>query len=185
MEWQIGKASFEVVAREIVYEGKPIGSEIPSVGKLTTYKVTTSDLSGIIFGVVTWPDGTSEAIPVDVLQNSQEKYERLARAGRWTISNHGTSWIAELNAMKHNPEMGRSNLASATYEQLTSFAEHDLLETLKQFGPVEIDTKENLYGETNRNRLRLALKCDSGNKDLIAAAYVVTRVLATLKDFGM
>ena len=181
---KVGKASFEILEREISFEGKPIGSEIPSIGKLTTYKVTTSDLSSLVFGVVTWADGASEAIPIDFLEG-EAKYERLERAGRWTLANHGSSWIGELNAMKHNPEKGRSNLATASYEQLTAFAEADLLQTLKQFGHVEIDTKENLYGETNKNKLRLAVKCDSGNKDLIAAAFVITRVLATLKDYGM
>jgi hypothetical protein len=181
---KIGKASFEVLAREISYEGNPIGSNVPSNGKLTTYKVTTSDLSSLVFGVVTWADGASEAIPIDFL-GGEAKYERLERAGRWTLANHGSSWVGELNAMKHNPEKGRSNLATASYDQLTAFAEADLLTTLKQFGQVEIETKDILYGETNRNKSKLAVKCESGNKDLIAAAFVITRVLATLKDYGM
>ena len=184
MSFNIGKANFNVLAKEIAYEGKPIGSEIPSVGKLTTYKVNTTDLSTVIFGVVTWPDGVSEAIPIDVPEG-QAKYERLERAGRWSLANHGSSWIGELNAMKFNPEKERSNLASASYEELSSFAEADLRETLKPFGDFIIDTKANLYGETNKNKGRLALKCEAGNKDMIAAAYVITRVLATLKDHGM
>ena len=184
MSHTIGKARFSVVAREIAYEGKAISSDIASVGTITTYKVTTSDLSALIFGVVTWPDGVSEAIPIQFLEG-ESKYERLERAGRWSLANHGASWIGELNAMKHNPEKDRSNLASATYEELSDFAEADLKAVLKTFGDFDLDTKEKLYGETNRNKLRLALKCDAGNKDMIAAAYVVTRVLATLKDFGM
>lgn len=181
---KIGKASFDVLAEEIAYEGKPIGSEIPSVGKLTTYKVTTSDLSTVIFGVVTWPDGVSEGIPIDV-PGGEAKYSRLERAGRWTLANHGSHWVGELNAMKFNAEKERSNLASASYEQLSSFAEADLREALKPFGDFQIDTKANLYGETNSHKNRLAIKCDAGNKNLIAAAYVITRVLATLKDYGM
>jgi hypothetical protein len=184
MSHTIGKASLEIIAREIAYEGKPIGSEVPSVGKITTYKVTTSDLSAIIFGVVTWSDGTSEAIPIQYLEG-ESKYERLERAGRWSLANHGSSWIGELNAMKFNPEKGRSNLASASYEELTAFAESDFKGVLNSFGDFVIDTKENLYGETNKNKSRLALKCEAGNKDIIAAAFVVTRVLATLKDHGM
>ena len=183
--WKIGKATFEVAEREIAYEGKPIGEDDVAVGALTTYKVSTTDLSTIIFGVVTWPNGVSEAIPVDVLKDSEQKYTRLQNAGRTIISNEGESWVAELNAMKHNPERGRSNLASASLEELSSFAERNIRDALNEFGNISIDTKEKLTGETNKNRNRLALKCEIGNKNAIAAAYVVTRVLATLKDFGM
>lgn len=182
--FEIGKAKFEVIDFEVPYEGKPTASDVTAIGTLTTYKVTTSDLSALKFGVVTWEDDTSEAIPIDFLDGEQ-KYERLERAGRLTLINFEGSWIAELNAMKFNPEKGRSNLASATYEEISEFAESDLKVTLERFGSVSIGTREQLHGETNRNRLKLSLKCDKGNKDAIAATYVVTRVLATLKDFGM
>lgn len=180
----IGKARFEVVESEVPYEGKPTASDVTAIGTLTTYKVTTSDLSALKFGVVTWEDDTSEAIPIDFLDGEQ-KYERLERAGRLTLINHENSWIAELNAMKFNPDKGRSNLASATYDELSEFVESDLKETLERFGRVSIGTREQLHGETNRNRFKLSMKCEKGNKDVIAAAYVITRVLATLKDFGM
>jgi hypothetical protein len=42
--FEIGKAKFVVLEKEIAFEGKPIGSEISIIGKLTTYKVTTFDL---------------------------------------------------------------------------------------------------------------------------------------------
>lgn len=183
--WKIGKATFALHESEISYEGKPIGSDEASLGKLTTYKVTTTDLSTIIFGVVTWPNGVSEAIPVEVLKDGEQKYQRLQNAGRMTIANQGGSWVAELNAMKHNLVNGRANLASATLEELSTFAESEIKSVFEAFGPMSIDTKENLTGETNKNRNRLALKCENGDKNMIAAAYVVTRVLATLKDFGM
>lgn len=182
--YQIGKASFEVIAREIAYEGKAIGSEVPSVGTITTYKVTTSDLSALIFGVVSWPDGNSEAVPIQYL-GGESKYERLERAGRWTLTNLGPFWIAELNAMKFNPTSLKANLASAGLDELNYFAEGDFSEILKDFGKFELDTKDKLYGETNSHKNRIAIKCEAGNKDMIAAAYVVTRVLATLKDHGM
>jgi hypothetical protein len=102
-----------------------------------------------------------------------------------SVDNHGQQWVAELKAMKFNHEQGKANLAGATQSELTAFAESEIKGVLSAFGNVEIGTKEELIGETNRNRTKLALRCDSGNTDLIAAAYVVTRVLAILKDFGM
>ncbi len=162
-----------------------MGSMETTVGRMTTYKASTSDISTVIFGVVTWPSELTEVVPVDVLKGSQEKYERLNRAGRMSVDNHGQQWVAELKAMKFNHEQGKANLAGATQSELTAFAESEIKGVLSAFGNVEIGTKEELIGETNRNRTKLALRCDSGNTDLIAAAYVVTRVLAILKDFGM
>lgn len=184
MQHQIGKARFEILENEVPYVGKPIGSEVESVGQLTTYKVDTSDLSSLKFGIVTWPDGASEVIPQGFL-GGEKKYEKLATSGRWTILNSGSSWIAELNAMKFNPERALANLATASYEQLCDFAEGDITQALSKFGSVQIGTRAELHGETNKNRNRLALKCEAGNHDLIAAGYVITRVLAILKDYGM
>jgi hypothetical protein len=184
-KWKIGKATLEVLQNGVAYEGQPMGSMENSVGRMTTYKATTSDFSTVIFGVVTWPSALTEVVPVDVLEGSQEKYERLKRAGRMSVDNHGQKWVAEMKVMKFNNEQGKANLAGATHSELTTFAESEIKGVLSAFGDAEIGTKEELIGETNRNRTKLALRCDSGNTDLIAAAYVVTRVLAILKDFGM
>ena len=183
--WQIGKARFEVLEKEINFEDKPVGSDEVQQGKITTFKVSTSDLSTVIFGVVTWPTGVSEAVPVDVRQDGESKYQRLQNAGRMTLLNFGDKWVGELNVMKHNADRGRANLSGATYDDLCHLADSDLLSFLQTFGYVEVGTREALHGETNKNRNRLAFKTDSGNKEMVAAAYVVTRVLAILKDFGM
>lgn len=184
-KWQIGKATFQELQKGVAYEGKPMGSNESAVGNITTFKASTTDLSSVVFGVVSWPNGATEVVPVDVLKDSQEKYERLNRAGRMSVDIVGNKWIVELNAMKFNHEQGKSNLAGATLVELSAFAEADIRDVLSQFGTAEIGTKEELFGETNRNRNRLALRCESGNTNLVAAAYVVTRVLAILKDFGM
>jgi hypothetical protein len=183
--WKIGKANLEIVEVEIPYEGKPIGGEDIAVGRVTTYKATTTDLSTVIFGVVTWPDGNSEAIPVDVLSDGEQKYQRLQNAGRISIANSGQYWLLELNAMKFNHEQGKANLAGATIDELSFFVDGDLTSVFSAFGHADFGTKEVLIGETNRTRNKLALRCEHGNKDIVAAAYVVTRVLAILKDFGM
>lgn len=180
----IGKAKFELLEREIAFEGKPIRATEELVGKLTSYKVTTSDLSVIIFGIVTWPDGASEIIPIDFVEGEQ-KYSKLATSGRMSIINVGNDWVGELKAMKFNPSTKLANLATATVDELEDFAEAKLLPTLTKFGRVSIGTREELHGETNKNRARLAFRCEAGNKDLAAAVYVITRVLAVLKDHGM
>ena len=183
--WKIGKATLEEVQKDVAYEGKPMGSNDSTVGKITTFKASTTDLSSVVFGIASWSNGATEVVPVDVLKDSQEKYERLNRAGRMSVDSAGDKWVVELNAMKFNHEQGKANLAGATLEELSAFAESDIQNVLSQFGSAEIGTKEELIGETNRNRNRLALRCESGNTNLVAAAYVVTRVLAILKDFGM
>lgn len=183
--WHVGKANFKVQELEIDIEDKPVGSDEILHGKVTTFKVATSDLSTIVFGVVTWPTGVSEAVPIDVLQDGELKYQRLQNAGRMSLLNIGEKWVGELNVMKYNAERGRANLAGATYDDLCYLAESDLLTFLRQFGDVQVGTREALHGETNKNRNRLAFMTDAGNKEMVAAAYVVTRVLAILKDFGM
>jgi hypothetical protein len=102
-----------------------------------------------------------------------------------TLLNINESWLGELNAMKFNPEKGRFNLASVDLGMLDNFAETGFEAVLQNFGPVQIATRQVLHGETNRNRERLAFMCQSGDKDMVAAVYVVTRVLAIMKDFGM
>ena len=183
--WRIGKATFTVQQESVPYEGKPMRSDESQVGTLTSYRVETTDLSTIIFGVVTWRDGETEVVPFEVLKNSQEKYSHLGNAGRMSVKNVDGSWVAELNSMKYNSKQGKANLATATLDELEHFAETEISKVLAQFGTVEIGTKEVLIGETNKNRNRLSLKCEEGNKNMLAAAYVVTRVLAILKDFGM
>jgi hypothetical protein len=182
--WTIGKATFSRVELEIPYEGKPTGQAERAIGKITTYKAETSDLSSVKFGVVTWSDGSSEVVPIAVLPGGQRKYERLENAGRLTLLNFGSSWVGELNAMKFNQERQRTNLATASLSDLDHFSEQSVNTVLSEFGSFKIGSREELHGETNKNRGRLAILCDAGNKDMVAAVYVITRVLAILKDFG-
>jgi hypothetical protein len=184
INWTIGKANFSRVESEIPYEGKPTGQADRTIGRITTYKAETSDLSSIKFGVVTWSDGNSEVVPIAVLPGGQRKYERLENAGRLTLLNYGSSWVGELNAMKFNQDRQRTNLATASLSDLDLFSEEAIGSVLEQFGFFKIGSREELHGETNRNRGKLAILCDSGNKDMVAAVYVITRVLAILKDFG-
>jgi hypothetical protein len=92
--------------------------------------------------------------------------------------------VGELNAMKFNQDRQRTNLATASLSDLDLFSEEAIGSVLEQFGFFKIGSREELHGETNRNRGKLAILCDSGNKDMVAAVYVITRVLAILKDFG-
>jgi hypothetical protein len=92
--------------------------------------------------------------------------------------------VGELNAMKFNQERQRTNLATASLSDLDHFSEQSVNTVLSEFGSFKIGSREELHGETNKNRSRLAILCDAGNKDMVAAVYVITRVLAILKDFG-
>lgn len=181
----IGKATLAKVEVEIPFEGKPVGQDELFMGAISTYIAKTSDLSQVQFGVVTWPNGDAEVIPIDVSQDGELKYERLKNAGRMTLINIDDRWLGELNAMKFNQETQRANLASATLGDLDHFAETSFKVVLEMFGKVTVGTREILHGETSRNRNKLAFICSKGNKDLVAAAYVVTRVLAILKDYGV
>lgn len=182
----LGKSKFFKLEANKAFSGKPMGADTATVGSLTTYKVETSDLSSLIFGVITWPGDITEVVPIDVL-DGENKYERLQNAGRMSVINSGQSWVVELKVMKHNPSKGYATLATAPYEDICAFLgpKEDLRAQLSRFGTLEIASREKLHGETNKNKTRLALKCDAGNMDLLAAVWVITRVLAVLEDYGM
>ena len=180
----IGKANFELYERDKAFVGKPMRAAEELVGKITTYRVKTTDLSTLVFGIITWPTGDSEVVTVDVI-DGEDKYQRLQNSGRMTLLNHGDSWVAELNVMKHNQVKGRSTLASAPYDDISKLAESDLLKTLSSFGKVQIGTREQLHGEVNSHRNAQAFMCARGDLEVVAAAWVITRVLAILKDYGM
>lgn len=183
-KFQIGKAAFELTSATSSYLGTPAGQSTEATGEITTYRATTTDQLNLLFGIVVWQGFAPEVIPVEFL-DGEGKYERLANAGRISVIEVGFSWIVELNAMKFNPDNNRVNLASSSQEALSYFAGSSIETVFSEFGTYEIGSRESLHGETNRNRSRLAIKMDAGNTNLLAAVYLVTRVLAIMHDYGM
>jgi hypothetical protein len=183
----ISLATIELLDEEQNFEGVPISSESKEteVGKLRTFRVTTSDTLVLKVGVVAWPSGLLDVIPYEKVQGLM-KHDFLESRGRTSlyVQDNG-DWMFVLRALKWNEKQQKPNLADATLDQLSELAEQDFEELLKSQGAKGVGTREELVGETNRNRFQLAMLIDPHNMEAIAAAFTVTRVLAVVKDFGM
>jgi hypothetical protein len=185
---KVGKAHFEFLGEAVPFEGKPMnaheGSTSEQLGSVAKFRVTTTDQLDYVFGIVQWPDADPEVIFVDAV-DGDSKYERLQRAGRMGIlTKFGDFWLIELTAMKINPDKGWANLAGASFDHLKVFLGGDAGELLMNRGALGVGTRESLVGDQSRNRNVLALTCEAGNLEVIATAFVVTRVLAIMNDYG-
>ena len=184
---QISLATIELLEGEQSFDGTPISSESkePEVGKLKTFRVTTTDTLVLKVGVVSWPSGSFDVIPYEKIQGLM-KHDFLESRGRTSLMvQENGDWIFVLRTLKWNEQQQKPNLADATITQLSELAEQDFEELLKSHGAKAVGTREELVGESNRNRFQLAMLIEPHNMAAIAAAFTVTRVLAVVKDFGM
>jgi len=184
----IGKAKIEFIETPAPFAGKPMnrheGAPEEQIGSVTKFRVTTTDQLDYVFGIIEWPNASPEVNFIDAV-DGLTKYERLQKAGRMGIqTKFGDFWLVELTAMKINPERGWANLAGVTIQKLDEFlgaGTKDLLISLGAFG---VGTREALVRDQSKNRNVLSLTCAEGNVELIATAFVITRVLAVMMDYG-
>lgn len=185
--FNISMATVEILDNEQIFNGTPIASvsKEPEVGKLKTFRVTTTDTLVLKVGVVSWPSGSFDLIPYEKVQGLM-KHDFLESRGRTSLYvQENGDWMFVLRALKWNEKQQKPNLADATLAQLNELAEQDFEELLKSCGAKAVGRREELVGETNRNRFQLAMLIEPRNMEAIAAAFTVTRVLAVVKDFGM
>jgi hypothetical protein len=186
---QLGKANFDFIDEVQPYVGKPMslpdGAPAEQVGTLRKFRVTTTDKLDHIFGIVEWPQADPEVISIQRVEG-ESKYERLERAGRMGLmTKFGDFWLVELTAMKFNPQNERVNLAGADLSALDYFLGSSLEQALLAAGANAVGSRQALVGDESKNRRVLAMKCPKGSYEAVAMAFVVTRVLAIMHDFGM
>ena len=184
---EISLSTIQLLNGEQSFQGTPIASESREneVGTVTSFRITTTDTLVLKVGVVSWPSGTFDLIPYEKVQGLM-KHEFLESRGRTSLYvQENGDWMFVLRALKWNEKQQKPNLADATLAQLSELAEQDFEELLKSHGAKAVGTREELVGETNRNRFQLAMLIEPHNMEAIAAAFTVTRVLAVVKDFGM
>lgn len=185
--FNISLATVEILDGEQSFNGTPIAEEAkePEIGKLKSFRVTTTDTLVLKVGIVSWPSGSFDLIPYEKV-NGLMKHDFLESRGRTSLYvQENGDWMFVLRALKWNEKQQKPNLADATLAQLSELAEQDFEELLKSQGAKAVGTREELVGETNRNRFQLAMLIEPHNMEAIAAAFTVTRVLAVVKDFGM
>jgi len=183
----VGLAEVELIEGDQSFDGTPINSpqNEPEVGKLKSFRVTTTDTLVLKVGVVSWPSGSFDVVPFEKVQGLM-KHDFLESRGRTSLYvQENGDWLFVLRAFKWNELQQKPNLADATLPELSELAEEDFEELLISHGAKAVGTREKLVGETNRNRFQLAMLVEPHNMEAIAAAFTVTRVLAVVKDFGM
>ena len=185
--FNISFATIEFIEGEQNFDGTPISSSSKEneVGKLKSFRVTTTDTLVLKVGVVSWPSGSFDVVPFEKVQGLM-KHDFLESRGRTSLYvQENGDWLFVLRAFKWNKLQQKPNLADASLQELSELAEEDFEQLLISHGAKAVGTRETLVGETNRNRFQLAMLVEPHNMEAIAAAFTVTRVLAVVKDFGM
>ncbi len=184
----VDKATIEFIGEGTIAD-KPVspleGAPVEQVGKLTRFRVGTTDELNLIYGIVEWPAARTEVRPLQFI-DGEKKYRRLEKAGRLSVVKiDEDTALAELRVMRHNPEKDYATLAGAPLSTLDSLVNGSITELLMSFGATGVGTREELYGDTSKNRGHLAFTFAPSNREVLAIATVVTRVLAVLYDLGL
>jgi hypothetical protein len=185
---QVGLASFEWLEQDQDYLGTPISSDQEQVGKAHKFLVTTEDKLRMVFAIVEWPDDKPDVIAIKRL-SGLEKYERLSQAGRFSIitglPNFDTSWAWQLRAMKFGPDRDRQTLRMVAWDELDVLLEGETaVEILNSYGAQKLCLRREVDPNAGKQGNQLMVVGEAGNKNLVAATFVLTRVLAVMKDFG-
>jgi hypothetical protein len=189
MKIEVGKAEIEFLESGGIFTEKPMSphkgfnKEDEQTGRVSKFRVTTSDGLNMVFGLVYWPHANLEVRHLETINKS--KYERLEGAGRLGVAKSGDSlWLAELRAMKYAAKE-RSTLNSVSLEELSSMVEEDAESLLIKHGALKLGTKGEIAADTSTRKNYLSFTCETGNETAIAVAYTVTRVLPIMHDFGL
>lgn len=190
MSHQIGLARFEWLEENQEYIGKPItsDSEDEQKGKAHKFLITTEDKLKMVFAIVEWPDNKPDVIPIKRL-SGLEKYDRLEQAGRFSIftdlPNLLDSWAWEVRVMKFGEDSNRQNLHKTNLEELDRLLETgNARDVLMSFGATRICLRGDVDPNAGNRASQLMVVGESGNKDLVAASFAISRVLAVMKDYG-
>ena len=187
MAVQVGKAQIEFLEIGAPFSEKPLGEhrsgEPDIMGTVSKFRVTTTDELNMIFGIVSWPNRTSDVRWIETIDGLL-KYKRLENAGRLSIADHGQDQVlVQLRAMTYvSPAV--ANLKQVSLENLSEMLGRDAEQLLKDNGAIAIDTKAALTGDRSTHKNSLAFTCQRDNNQLIAAAFTLTRVLPIMHDFG-
>lgn len=185
---QINRATIEVIVGSVSIQDNPMNPDdgAPEVqeGKVSKFRITTTDDLDMIFGLITWPQARPEVRAIEMV-DGLSKYERLMKAGRLSlIPVEGGLWLAEMNVMKFN-DRNYQTLNRPTESELEFLAGGDAYELLRSCGAKKIGTREELVGETSRTRNALAALFEANDTKAVAAMYTLTRIMAIMFDLGL
>lgn len=184
----VSKCEIEFIPGSKPYRGKPIAFRkegVEQTGKLTTFRVTSSDELNLIVGLIEWPDAEPEVAPIDLIAGLQ-KHNELVNRGRMSIKiSQDGKWLVVLSVMKYSPAKKYFTLHGGVLEDVDAYLGHSLKEILLGSGALRFGTRGEVDGDTSRTANQLAAVIEPGDIEALAIAYTITRPLAVINDYGL
>lgn len=170
------------------YRGKPMATRkdgIEQIGKLTTFRVTSSDELNLILGLIEWENEDPEVVPIDLIAGLQ-KHRELSGRGRMAIKySRDGKWLVVLSVMKYSPVKQYFTLHGGVLEDIDDYLGYSFKDLLIEAGALRFGTRAEIDGETSRAANQLAVVMEPGDIETLAIAYTVTRPLAVINDYGL
>lgn len=185
---KVNRCDVEVLAGESAFEGKPMspneGAEPTQVGRLVRFRITTTDTLNHVFGLITWPAARPEVRSIERI-SGLDKYAQLEKNGRLSlVPVSADRWLAEVNAIKFNPQKGFGNLATISDEDLEDLLDCEPEAFFKSVGCLAYGTRSELLREEGKRKTRKAILVKAGDVESVAAMFAATRVMAIMFDRG-
>jgi hypothetical protein len=184
----VSKCEIEFLPGSKPYRGRPMAARkdgVEQTGKLTTFRVTSSDELNLIVGLIEWENDDPEVIPIDIISGLQ-KHNELKNRGRMSIKiSQDGKWLVVLSVMKYSPAKQYFTLHGGVLEDLDSYLGHSLEEFLLGSGALRFGTRGEIDGDTAKTAKQLAVVIEPGDIETLAIAYTVTRPLAVINDYGL
>ena len=161
------------------------GSPVEQTGKLTTFRVTSSDELNLIVGLIEWERDEPEVSPIDLICGLQ-KHNELVRRGRMSIRlSQDGNWLVVLSVMKYSPAKQYFTLHAGKLEEFDDYLGHSFKDLLMASGALRFGTRGEIDGDTSKTANQLAVVIEPGDIETLAIAYTVTRPLAVINDYGL
>jgi hypothetical protein len=184
----VSKCEVEFMSGSKPYRGKPMADRKDGpeqTGKLTTFRVASSDELNLIVGLIEWDSAEPEVSPIGLISGLQ-KHNALLRRGRMSIkiSTDG-NWLVVLSVMKYSPAKQYFTLHGGNLEEIDAFLGHSFKDLLASSGALRFGNRAEIDGDTSRTANQLAVVIEPGDIQTLALAYTVTRPLAVINDYGL
>lgn len=186
---KLGLAEIEWLEENQPYFGKPMDDrDFEIEGTCDKFRVTTLDGLNQVFAVVKWQNFKPQVNWV-ITMAGQAKYRRLENAGRLGVFDNFEGdpkiWGFEVRAMKYGTTRDRPTLKQTTLAELDTLLEgQSTLDILTTNGALKVDKRSRLMANPANRPNELMVVCEAGNTRLVAIAFTISRVLATMKDLG-
>ena len=160
-------------------------SIVEQTGKLTTFRVTSSDELNLIVGLIEWENADPEVVPIDLISGLQ-KHNELARRGRMSIKmSRDGKWLVVLSVLKYSRAKQYFTLHDGKLEDFDNHLGHSFKEFLMDSGALRFGARGEIDGDTSKTANQLAVVIEPGDIETLAIAYTVTRPLAIINDYGL